>query len=350
MATLNRPVLLVGESGTGKTKIAEHIHEVSGRRTGPVLTVNCPGIPAELFESEIFGHEKSAFTGANDLKKGAVELCSGGTLIFDGIGHLSLPHQAKLLTFLTSDEIKNFRRVGAVQVRSTDVRLIFATHCDLLRSTSDREFIGPLFWRLRDVEIEVPPLRQRKVALPELIRTFILEVILTNALVSARGEARIQPQHLGRWIHPREMPVTAVLDEENRETNEGFTDLLQVANSLSGFSSRTATDPTFSGFVVAAAAHLLAKLDGQRDLSKDNTEVSKTLFEKGLTIPEDWPGMEALAYALATAVRIDMTTNHPHAAIENRTLRDLYSPSFAKGEQAPPLLKVVKSLLTGDVP
>ena len=163
-------VLLLGESGTGKTLTARIIHELSHRRRNPFTKVNCASLPENLIESELFGHEKGAFTGATQTKPGRMEEADSGTVFLDEIGELPLPVQAKLLRFLQERE---FERLGSTQTRKVDVRVIAATNVDLNQAVADGQFRSDLFYRLNVFPIAIPPLRKRKADLPLLIEYFI---------------------------------------------------------------------------------------------------------------------------------------------------------------------------------
>jgi Nif-specific regulatory protein len=163
-------VLLLGESGTGKTLTARIIHELSQRRRNPFAKVNCAALPDNLIESELFGHERGAFTGATQLKKGRLEDAHSGTVFLDEIGELPLAVQAKLLRFLQDRE---FERLGSTQTRKVDVRIIAATNVDLNQAVEDGRFRSDLFYRLNVFPISIPPLRRRKADLPLLIDYFI---------------------------------------------------------------------------------------------------------------------------------------------------------------------------------
>ena len=158
VAPLNTTVLIHGESGTGKELVARALHEQSPRRQAPLISVNCAAIPESLIESELFGHEKGAFTGAQQLRKGLVEAADGGSLFLDEIGELPLDAQARLLRLLQEKEV---RRLGATQSRTIDVRLIAATHRNLKQMASMGQFREDLFFRLNVVELNLPPLRER---------------------------------------------------------------------------------------------------------------------------------------------------------------------------------------------
>ena len=184
VAPTDTTVLVLGESGTGKELVARAIHEQSLRREAPLVTVNCAAIPETLIESELFGHEKGAFTGADATRTGLIESADGGTLFLDEIGELPLAAQARLLRVLQNGEI---RRVGSEQSRQVDVRLVAATHRDLKQRVQESEFRSDLYFRLRVIELDLPPLRERGADIIELAN-FLLE--------KARKQLNRQPMEL----------------------------------------------------------------------------------------------------------------------------------------------------------
>jgi transcriptional regulator with PAS, ATPase and Fis domain len=166
-------VLITGESGVGKEVIAKAIHAGSKRSGKPLVTVNCGAIPEGIIESELFGHERGSFTGATDQRKGYFELADGGTIFLDEIGELPLSAQVKFLRILENGE---FLRVGSSSPRHVDVRILAATNKDLESEVRHGQFRQDLYFRLRSVNIHVPPLRQRPEDIPALLNRFIEEV------------------------------------------------------------------------------------------------------------------------------------------------------------------------------
>lgn len=170
VSTTDIPVLITGESGTGKELVAQSIHQHSPRSSGPFIAINCGAIPENLLESELFGHEKGAFTGAHAQRKGRIEYAAGGTLFLDEIGELGLGLQVKLLRFLQE---KTIERVGGRESLHIDARVIAATNRDLKEKMANGTFREDLFYRLGVVSISVPPLRERNGDILVLTRTFI---------------------------------------------------------------------------------------------------------------------------------------------------------------------------------
>ncbi|NUO47869.1 MAG: sigma-54-dependent Fis family transcriptional regulator [Polyangiaceae bacterium] len=173
VATKDVIVTLIGESGVGKEVLARRVHELSRRRSAPFVPINCAAIPDALFESELFGHERGAFTGANERARGKIEAAQGGTLLLDELGEMPFPMQAKLLRFL---ENRRFMRVGGAAKIEADVRLVVATLRPLESEVRAGRFRADLFYRIQGITLNVPPLRERRVDIAPLVTHFLSEL------------------------------------------------------------------------------------------------------------------------------------------------------------------------------
>ena len=191
-------VLVTGENGTGKELVARQLHAQSRRATGPFVAINCAAIPPDLAESELFGHEKGAFTGATSSRAGSVEQADGGTLFLDEVGDMPLPLQAKLLRTLQERVVQ---RLGSQQSKSVDVRVVAATNQDLAKMVAEKTFREDLFYRLHVVRIHLPPLRERGEDIGELARHFLELAAARNGL----GARRLHRDAAG-WLAAQPWP------------------------------------------------------------------------------------------------------------------------------------------------
>ena len=198
VASADAPVLIVGESGTGKELVARALHEASGRHRGRLVVLNCAAVPESLFESELFGHKKGAFTGAAADRPGLFELADQGTLFLDEVGELHPAGQAKLLRALQERRV---RRVGEAQDRPVDARVIAATNRDLEQEVDRGAFRADLLYRLDVVRIEVPPLRARLADLPDLLGAFLQR----HAAAWERPVPALEPAQLD-WLMTLDWP------------------------------------------------------------------------------------------------------------------------------------------------
>ena len=231
VATTDAPVLILGESGTGKECAALAIHRCGARRENPFVAINCSAIPETLLESELFGHEKGAFTGAHVQRKGRIETAGGGTLFLDEIGEIPLPLQVKLLRFLQEQRIE---RIGGRQEIPVDTRVIAATNADLTKALAQQRFREDLYYRLAVVVIVLPPLREREGDVRLLAQQFLRR----NAAASNReglvfGDQAVKAMLRYNWpgnVRELENRVkrAVIMAEGNRLTAED----LELPNSL----------------------------------------------------------------------------------------------------------------------
>jgi sigma-54 specific flagellar transcriptional regulator A len=196
VASHDTTVLVTGESGTGKEVVARAVHEHSHRRDKPFVAVNCGAIPADLLESELFGHEKGAFTGAITTRRGRFEMADGGTLFLDEIGDMSLPMQVKILRALQE---RTYERVGSNRSQRCDVRIIAATHRNLEQAIVKGTFREDLFYRLNVFPIEMPPLRERLDDLPLLIDDLIVSLEKNGHGTVALAPAAVETLRAYHW-------------------------------------------------------------------------------------------------------------------------------------------------------
>jgi DNA-binding NtrC family response regulator len=196
VATSNVPVLLVGETGTGKELIARAIHDQSDRRERPFITVDCGALSPSLFASQLFGHERGAFTGAHERRAGAFEEAHGGTVFLDELGELPAELQSHLLGVL---ERQRFRRVGGSQELAVDVRVVAATNRDLREEVNQGRFRLDLYYRVAAVRIDIPPLRDRPDDIPLLVAHFLREAGHGGPVASVLDAAKLAELKQHRW-------------------------------------------------------------------------------------------------------------------------------------------------------
>ena len=247
-------VLILGESGTGKEVVARAIHELSARRLRPFVAINCGAIPSELLESELFGHEKGAFTGALNLRRGRFELAEGGTIFLDEIGDMNPTMQVKLLRVLQE---RVFERVGATSSQRCDVRIVAATHRNLEECIAKGTFREDLYYRLNVVPVEMPPLRERCDDLPELIASLGDRVRATHGQATQLLPATLAALQQYRWPgNVRELAnllerlgvqcagqAVDVCDLPSRYQPAGYTPPLAAPESAAATLSAVTADP-----------------------------------------------------------------------------------------------------------
>jgi transcriptional regulator with PAS, ATPase and Fis domain len=250
------PVLLLGESGTGKELFARAVHEASPRAHGPFVVVDCSGLTETLFESEVFGHEKGAFTGANARKPGLVETAKGGTLFLDEMGDVPLSMQVKLLRLIESG---TFRRVGAIESQQSDFRLVAATHKPLQDMVADGRFRQDLYYRISAFPIHLPPLRERAADISLLVDSFL------QRGRNAKQQLMVEPQAMA-LLQAHEWPgnireLRNVLDRARLFADDGLVRAEHLPDTLRSAApkpaSRSEVAPVFgSGFAPAPGSAL----------------------------------------------------------------------------------------------
>jgi two-component system nitrogen regulation response regulator NtrX len=287
-------VLQTGESGTGKELIAREIHALSERAAGPFVEVNCAAIPHELIESELFGHEKGAFTGAHARRHGKFELAHGGTLFLDEIGDMSLAAQAKVLRALQDGVIQ---RVGGAEAIAVDVRVVAATNKEVQKEIAEGRFREDLYYRLNVVPIHVPPLRERREDIPLLVQHFAQEYCTENGM-PLKGFA---DDALGALVE-RPWPGNV---RELKNTVERLV-ILAPDDTITAADVQSLTGPPVLGPMGGDGADAL--LD--RDLSfSDYQEAAEKAFLARKLDENDWNVSE-------TARQLDMQRSHLYKKIE----------------------------------
>jgi two-component system, NtrC family, response regulator AtoC len=289
-------VLVTGESGTGKQAIARMLHDGSPRAAGPFVELNCSAIPETLVESELFGHERGAFSDARERKLGLVEIADGGTLFLDEIGDLGTGAQAKLLTFL---EQRTFRRIGSTSIRRVDARVVAATNRDLKAMVAAHKLRDDLFYRLDAITVQLPPLRERPEDIPALANHFLH--------VAARELGRrftgIAPEALGvlsahRWPgNVRELRAVitrAALMHDDEVLRSTHLPPALVASALStpeaepprGGSSPGGAIPTLDEVEMGHIRRVLEICNGNRTLAAQHLGITRQTLTKKIGVSE----------------------------------------------------------------
>jgi formate hydrogenlyase transcriptional activator len=257
VAESDATVLILGETGTGKELVARALHDSSPRKAHTFVKLNCAAIPTGLLESELFGHEKGAFTGAIAQKLGRLELADGGTLFLDEIGDIPLELQPKLLRAIQERE---FERLGGARTQKVNVRFIAATNCDLAKMVADRQFRSDLYYRLNVFPIAVPPLRERPEDIPRLVRYFASKHAsrLNRKIETIPADAM---KALERWHWPGNVRELENLIERSAILSRGT--VLQVPMSELRGSAGPAAGPTLEETERAHIVRVLRETRGQ---------------------------------------------------------------------------------------
>jgi two-component system, NtrC family, response regulator HydG len=276
VADSSATVLILGESGAGKELFARTIHELSARRSGPFVAVNCAALPETLLESELFGYEKGAFTGAAARREGRFEAADGGTLFLDEVGDLSLVTQPKILRVLQEGE---FERLGATRMIRVDVRIVAATNHDLAQMVRDKRFREDLYYRLNVITVTVPPLRERRADVPLLAQHFLriyaaknnrrLEGFTDEAL--RRLEAYAWPGNVRELENVIERAVVLARD--------GLIDVSHLSDEIAGAQSEGSVPQAIAALVGTPLAEVERRLlDETLRVTKGNKTMTAKLL------------------------------------------------------------------------
>ena len=303
VAPADSTVLLLGETGTGKELVARAIHSRSRRAQRPMVKLNCAAIPSGLLESEVFGHERGAFTGAFTQRAGRLELADGGTLFLDEIGDMPLELQPKLLRVLQERE---FERLGATRTRTVDVRLIAATNCDLTAMVVEKKFRCDLYYRLNVFPIRIPSLRERREDIPLLLRHFVQKYARNTdkEIKTVSGSAM---RELMRWHWPGNIRELENVVERAVLLTRGSTLAISTADfskTLSLAAARTSSDFQEEDRVI----RILGKLF-ERAMTHGDTQVSVMTDSAAASLPAAAPETAGKFDEHNTIIRVLRDTN-----------------------------------------
>ena len=284
LAPTQATVLLLGESGTGKERLAQALHGLSSRAAAHMVAINCAAIPENLLESELFGYERGAFTGAVKQTRGKIETADGGTLFLDEIGDMPLPLQAKLLRFLQERVIE---RVGGRELIQVDVRIIAATHRDLKAAIAEKTFREDLFYRISEVTVNIPPLRERG-SDPVLIANYLLQEACKR---HGKAQMKLSPDAISA-IEQHSWPGN-VRELENRVNAAA----IMAEGKLVTAEDLTLEQPAEGG-IILPLREVRQKAEGaavQRALAITGGNISKAAELLGVTLPTLYDLMERIA-------------------------------------------------------
>ena len=287
VAPARTSVLITGESGTGKELIAKAIHQLSPRKNAPLVTVHCAALSPTLLESELFGHEKGAFTGAHERRVGRFEQAQGGTLFLDEIGEIDPATQVKLLRFLGE---RTFERVGSNKTLSADVRLVAATNKNLRQLVKEGSFRDDLYFRLHTMEIAMPPLRERKNDLPLLTATFLKEFAQENGKnVSAISRDAMDVLMNYSWPgNVRELRAAiehaVVLARNEVVSVRDFPQNIRIGQEDAGAANGVSGDMTVKEAEKQLIIRALKEMDGNRSAAAKKLGMSRRTLHRKLHV------------------------------------------------------------------
>jgi two-component system response regulator AtoC len=271
------PVLLYGETGVGKEMAAQYIHEQSGRRSKPYVELNCAAIPEALFESELFGHERGAFTGCVGLKRGLLETADKGTLFLDEVGELPLSMQVKLLHVLDSGE---FRRLGDTATLKVDVRIITATNQNLMAMVADGSFREDLYFRIAGIKIDIPPLRERRMDIPALAEALIKRMCHRDKAERCHLTNTAMERLMGYDFPGNVRELLNILDQARALSPDGIITPEHIHLGENHHSSHSASNTLSTHPAPAARSAAAMETNAPRSLADAEARYITTLLER----------------------------------------------------------------------